>query len=77
MCRKRNNYGERLTAFFNPHASGNHTFFVTSDDEGGLWFSSGNNITNVNSNKYITSEIEISSSFSHIPNLPAAITSFI
>jgi hypothetical protein len=52
VCRKRNSYGERLTAFFNPHASGNHTFFITSDDEGGLWFSSGNNITNVNNNKY-------------------------
>ena len=40
-----NNYGERLMAFFNPHASGLHTFFMSSDDQGGLWMAQGNNIT--------------------------------
>ena len=34
-------------AFFNPHASGLHTFFLSSDDEGGLWSAQGNNISNI------------------------------
>jgi hypothetical protein len=43
--RKGNNYGARFTAFFNPHASGNHTFLTTNDDEAGVWLAQRNNIS--------------------------------
>ena len=42
-------------AFFNPHASGLHTFFLSSDDEGGLWIAQGNNITDID--KCVTSAL--------------------
>ena len=48
LCREGDNYGARFIAFFNPHESGNHTFFITSDDEGGAWLAQGNNVTNAN-----------------------------
>lgn len=46
--RKGDRYGARFSAFFNPHVSGNHTFYLTSDDEGMVWLSQGNNITDTN-----------------------------
>ena len=41
-----------MTAFFRPHASGTHTFFVTNDDNAELFLAPGNNITATDSNRY-------------------------
>ena len=53
----RNNYGERLMAFFNPHASGLHTFFESSDNEGELWMAQGHNITETE--RFVTAQLEL------------------
>ncbi len=42
---RHNNYGERLMAFFNPHSTGRHTFYVSNDDGAQLWLGDGRNLT--------------------------------
>ena len=44
---RRNNYGERLEAFFNPLATGNHSFFVAVDDQAEVQLGQGTNISNL------------------------------
>ena len=44
---RKNTYGERFEAFFNPQATGYHSFFVAADDQAEVFFGLGNNISNV------------------------------
>ena len=46
-CFRRNDYGERLEAFFNPMVTGNYSFFVAADDQAEVHIAEGTNILDV------------------------------
>ncbi len=39
-------------AFFNPHSTGRHTFYVSNDDGAQLWLGDGRNLTAAYQNRW-------------------------